>query len=419
MLSLGETGELSPNASAMLRISTLSAWAQLQVSSVQQLYLENVVKPYRPTLSSLWIAALRDYACIRIDSEFLHDTSSVALDSSYSNLGKEVLLPVSHLIITLLELPRNHLQYYSTSWSIILQAVASAMKANDPYILAAMNGTEFNERNPDPALTADRKEPTAFFFVIFGLVYEALATSSEDTTSSTTHQASVISALQALKCLVRPEYSGTAMLEPTIFDEFISLCYRMGMTEAPAVQVHLVEMLAAFAGAQSTTLSGSDPLTSPPAHCLRICSNILKQATSSRVSVARTLTLILPQVETYSFDPQREIYRIKFLLFPVLSIPSRRLLELSHLLTVRMSGQWLFSYIPVGGFFAIKIEFTRHIPALLKDETSDIDFVGPTLPALKTLLDLPVSTGPDDKDRYSRLIHALLSTCLLNIDSVR
>lgn len=95
MLSLGETGELSPNASAMLRISTLSAWAQLQVSSVQQGYLENVVKPYRSTLSSLWIASLRDYASIHVDSESLHDSSSLALDSSYSSLGKEVLLPVS------------------------------------------------------------------------------------------------------------------------------------------------------------------------------------------------------------------------------------------------------------------------------------------------------------------------------------
>jgi hypothetical protein len=94
MLSLGDAGEMSPNASAMLRISTLSAWAQLQVSSVQQSYLENVVKPYRSTLCTLWIAGLRDYASIRIDSEFLHDTSSV-VDSSYSSLGKEVLLPVS------------------------------------------------------------------------------------------------------------------------------------------------------------------------------------------------------------------------------------------------------------------------------------------------------------------------------------
>jgi hypothetical protein len=92
---LGETGELSPNASAMLRISTLSAWAQLEIASTQQAYLTDVLKPYRATLASLWLASLRDYASIRIDSEFLHDTSSVALDSSYSSLGKEVLLPVS------------------------------------------------------------------------------------------------------------------------------------------------------------------------------------------------------------------------------------------------------------------------------------------------------------------------------------
>lgn len=79
----------------MLRISTLSAWAQLQVSSLKQKYLAKIIQPYKATLSSLWIAALRDYASIRIDSEFLHDTSSVAIDSSYSSLGREVLLPVS------------------------------------------------------------------------------------------------------------------------------------------------------------------------------------------------------------------------------------------------------------------------------------------------------------------------------------
>jgi hypothetical protein len=94
MVSLGEAGELSPNASAMLRISTLSAWAQLQIASTQQAYLANVVKPHRTTLASLWIASLRDYASIRADSEFIGDASSVALDSSYSSLGKEVLLPV-------------------------------------------------------------------------------------------------------------------------------------------------------------------------------------------------------------------------------------------------------------------------------------------------------------------------------------
>jgi HEAT repeat-containing protein 5 len=94
MLSLGEAAELSPNASAMLRISTLSAWAQLQIASARQSYLTNVVKPHRGTLAPLWVASLRDYASIRADSEFIGDSSSVALDSSFSSLGKEVLLPV-------------------------------------------------------------------------------------------------------------------------------------------------------------------------------------------------------------------------------------------------------------------------------------------------------------------------------------
>jgi hypothetical protein len=56
---------------------------------------------------------------------------------------------------------------------------------------------------------------------------------------------------------------------------------------------------------------------------------------------------------------------------------------------------------------------------LLKDETSEIDLVGPTFPALKALLNLPVAPGSDDKERYNRLIHALLSTCLRHIDGMR
>jgi hypothetical protein len=105
MISLGDAGELGPNASAMLRISTLSAWAQLEIASSKQIYLVDIIKPYRSTLAQLWIASLRDYACIRANSEFLYDTSSVSLDSSYSSLGREVLLPVSHLPPRMVFLP--------------------------------------------------------------------------------------------------------------------------------------------------------------------------------------------------------------------------------------------------------------------------------------------------------------------------
>jgi hypothetical protein len=95
LLSLGDAAEGSPNASAMLRIAILSAWAQLTFASPQQKYLEEVVKPYKSELTSLWISALRDYASIRADSEAILDTSSAPLDAAYASLGKDILLPVS------------------------------------------------------------------------------------------------------------------------------------------------------------------------------------------------------------------------------------------------------------------------------------------------------------------------------------
>lgn len=163
----------------------------------------------------------------------------------------------------------------------MLQAVATELRTGEAHILAAMDGLE--GAKPDQTPTTKRKEPTLFFYVLFGLVYEALATSSADASSaSSSRQAEVISSLQALQCLVRPEYSGEAMLEPTIFEEFIALCYRMGMTEAPAVQTHLVDMLATFAASHIKEDSDALTMTSPISHCLRICAHVMKQTTAPR-----------------------------------------------------------------------------------------------------------------------------------------
>jgi len=128
------------------------------------------------------------------------------------------------------------------------------MQAEDPAILSAMDGRESSissETNP-PATTRD--EPTLFFFVIFGLIYEALATSSaESNLTTSTREPTVIAALQALKCLVRPQYSGKSLLESATFDEFISLCYRMAMTETALIQIHLVEMISGLTASQDQT----------------------------------------------------------------------------------------------------------------------------------------------------------------------
>ena len=128
----------------------------------------------------------------------------------------------------------------------MLNAVATAMETRDPFVLRAMEGIDDMAAVSSTARTTG-PEPTTMFFVIFGLVYEALSSSAPYSESSKASGSTPFIALRAMKHLVRREYSGRALLEPTIFDELINLWYRMAMTEPPALQIQLVEVIRVFA----------------------------------------------------------------------------------------------------------------------------------------------------------------------------
>jgi len=165
------------------------------------------------------------------------------------------------------------------------------------------------EANGTTSITS-RDDPTACFYVVFGLVYEALTQASTDSTSSVATRDVTITALQALASLVKPEYAGSAILEPTVFEEFSNLCYRLAMTEPQEVQVHLVAAVSSFVNSQCrrtsttrcvhlmlvhpvTNIQSSQqklselPHDSPISQCLRISAHILKQVIpSSRETVS-------------------------------------------------------------------------------------------------------------------------------------
>jgi HEAT repeat-containing protein 5 len=190
----------------------------------------------------------------------------------------------------------------------MLSAVATAMEARDPFIIGAMEGTdEITTASTDRSA---RSEPTAMFFAIFSLVYEALSGSTpySEPFPAATGSASG-TALRAMKSLVRREYSGKALLEPTIFNELLNLWYRMAMTEPPALQIQLVEVIHVFATEQGqrnnafvallviTVLAlihgSSDDLTSLAMVCLRVCTYILKNALPSADGVTnRTISFL-------------------------------------------------------------------------------------------------------------------------------
>lgn len=229
----------------MLRIATLSAWAELKIACRSQTYLTDVIKPYSKVLAAQWIGSLRDYASIRAGTELLDDTSAGAVDSSHSSLGKEVLLPVSISILWYCSVSVDDAQYYRGAWIVILQAITNSMEEGDAFIRVAMDGREPSDADAEKKMNGEAQHPTTFFFVVFGLVFEALVTSSPD--SERQNVKNTVTALRALKCLVHNQYAGNAFRDTAIFEELVNLCYRAALTEPVTVQINLVETLASLA----------------------------------------------------------------------------------------------------------------------------------------------------------------------------
>ncbi|EKM52639.1 uncharacterized protein PHACADRAFT_186750 [Phanerochaete carnosa HHB-10118-sp] len=387
MLRLGEAVDLGPNASVMLRIATLSAWAELQVSSTSQTYLIDVIRPYSKALASLWIGSLRDYASIRAGTELLDDAASGGVDSSYASLGKEVLLPVWLLDIVSVHETNCYLQYYKDAWSIILQAVTTAMDSNDSFIRAAVDGREPTDADAHAAMNGTAfEQPTTFFYVLFGLIFEALATSTPETGLQNIR--STVISLRALKHLVRPQYAGNAFKEVPIFEELVNLCYRMALTEPAAVQVYLVDSLASLADSVAQGERKQQQDSPPPqVHCLRICAYVLKGA------IGNTRDKSIQDNAT----------------------PADRVLLIN-------AGFDAYAVIAAACEPSRNIEYRTVAVALyndlLTDEISEMDLVGPTLQSLKKLLE-KVPEDDHERVKYERVVHGLLSACLLNIDAMR
>jgi len=124
------------------------------------------------------------------------------------------------------------------------------MAAKDTTIILAMDGRTSDDQDKP---VAQKEEPSAYFFVVFGLIYEALSTLSMDANDNSPLETAV-AALDTLGYLVRPEFAGRAVLEQPIFDELISLAYRLGMTESTEVQRHLISAIASLASSQRSRM---------------------------------------------------------------------------------------------------------------------------------------------------------------------
>ncbi|KAF4556724.1 Hypothetical protein D9617_1g086030 [Elsinoe fawcettii] len=230
--AIGDLKGLTSNTQVMVRMAVFSAWADLQIASSEQKYLEDVVKPHVARLTPLWLSSLREYARLRFEPDASSSSSAAMINQGpealYAALSRETLL-----------------KFYQDSWLRFVDAIASLIDKDSEFVFDALDGKtdqpSTNGVNHDKQEMINyREEPTAFFFVLFGLAFEALAARFDDRDSLARSRR--LDILEALKKILRPSVAGTAIYQDVIFTETMDLLDRMVLTEGIDVQTTIVEI---------------------------------------------------------------------------------------------------------------------------------------------------------------------------------
>ncbi|OCK79552.1 ARM repeat-containing protein [Lepidopterella palustris CBS 459.81] len=227
--SIGDLRGLSSNAQVMVKMAVFSAWAELQIASAEQKYLVDVLKPHVAKLTPLWLSSLREYARLRFEPDISTTSGPASLSGSldviYAALNRETLL-----------------KFYQDSWLNLVDAIASLIDEDSGFVFDALDGkTEPTPPIPNgkPSDINYRDEPVAFFFVLFGLAFEALVGRPGDLQAS---KDQVLGILQAVKKILRPAVSGHAIYQEVVFSETMDLLDRLVLTEGLSVQSVIVQI---------------------------------------------------------------------------------------------------------------------------------------------------------------------------------
>ncbi|PHH55474.1 Pof6 interactor protein 1 [Ceratocystis fimbriata CBS 114723] len=237
---IGDLKALSSNAQVMVKMAVFAAWAELQVASADQQYLVDVLRPHIATLTPLWLESLREFARLRFEPDISMTLGppslSGSLDTIYAALNRETLL-----------------KFYQDSWLKLVDAIASLIEQDSDFVFDALDDKKTDNSNaggsgsvsgPNRHRSADinyRDEPLAFFFVLFGIAFEALATKPSQS-DSLASEAQTLSILKALKKILHPSVSGHAIYRDAIFSETMDLLDRLALTDGLDVQGVIVEI---------------------------------------------------------------------------------------------------------------------------------------------------------------------------------
>ena len=132
-------------------------------------------------------------------------------------------------------------KFYQDSWLKLVDAIASLIDQDSDFVFDALDGKSSIPKTNGSVTTKHdidyRDEPAAFFFVLFGIVIEALSTRP-----GSGPEVQTLEVLSALKRILQPSVSGNAVFQDAVFAETMELFDRLALTESLDVQLVVVEI---------------------------------------------------------------------------------------------------------------------------------------------------------------------------------
>ena len=127
----------------------------------------------------------------------------------------------------------------------MVDAIASLIDEDSELVFDALDDKSIApKQNGDVATKGQdinyRDEPVAFFFVLFGISFEAMAAKQTDEPAVIAKRN--LDILQAMRKIVSPAVAGPAIYQDAIFSETMDMLARMALTEAVDVQTIIINI---------------------------------------------------------------------------------------------------------------------------------------------------------------------------------
>jgi len=125
-----------------------------------------------------------------------------------------------------------------------VDAIATLIDEDSDFVFDALDGKLEQDHDEDASKSSQdiryRDEPVAFFFVLFGIAFEALVTHSSSDSAAARQR--TLDVIRAMRKILSPAVAGLAIYQEAIFTETMDLMDRLVLTENLEVQTEIVEI---------------------------------------------------------------------------------------------------------------------------------------------------------------------------------